>query len=1215
VRSDEETSPGRCGGASAPQAVGEDPATTGNRTIYLKSIDVFGFKTFAERTRLVFEPGIAAIVGPNGSGKSNFVDAVRWVLGEQSAKQLRGARMDEVIFAGNNHRRPLGLAEVTLTFENADGTLPTPYAEIAVTRRVYRTGESEYFLNKTQVRLRDIMDLLLGTGLGPDASAIVSQGQIDAILSAKPEQRRELFEEAAGTSKYQARKREAQRRLEQTEANALRVNDVLTEIEAQIPAIETQVRRAKRYRKATQALRDLEILSFVRKSAARRGERASLVETLGVDEADAGGAGADRERLAADANRARYDEYQATMALDARTASRAEAAQRVQDAATAHATAAARSDEADRRCIDLARELREAALAVDEAVARIDVQSRELAATRQRRDQALAAGEGAAADERAGSLAWEAAYADLRALEDRRATAAADAAESDSAAHAAASERERLSAQEKRIADESDAGATRLAGQRSGETTLRAQVAELAGAVEHLAAEAAQAVAERDARATEFERRRAALDEARARVVETKARVDALREVDVTGIGVPAGVKALVGRNAEAGLRGIIGVVADLIEVDGAYATAIDVALGSRVHDVVTEGTTAAKDAIELLKHTRAGRATLLPMDVVRQCALPFAGEIKGGEGYVGRAVDLVRCAPQIRPVVDHLLHGVFVVKTLAAALDRMPAAPPVTLVTLDGEVVRNAAITGGSGDGETGPLARRAQIAELAREVDIAAAAAAGASQVHEVARAAHAAAVEAVDQIARRHVEAQMRWRDGDGALERARSDIDALEKRHADLQAQAHHARSEFDRACADALRYAVGAESARQAAATLEAERLEAADRADRLHAALTDFRDRHRTAAAEAAALVERVAQASDDVEAARAAHASCVKAHEAKKAAHEEAHARRDEIRSETAELAQAKSESDAALLGEQAQLDGLRAKRDELAALARGLEEALAAAQARERERSMELERKRIRLAEIDAELSVLQETFAQNPATDEECRSVAARYERFVGEADPEIRRLRDECARLGNVNLNALEDQTALLDRREFLRKQLSDLEGARASILSVIAEIDAESLRQFNATFELIAQAFSETFVQLFSGGVGKIWLGESTDPTEAGIEIAVQPPGKKMQSLNLLSGGERAMTAVALIFAILKVRPSPFYIFDEIDAALDEANIGRFGAMLRGIADRAQTIIITHNKATMTLADRIYGVTMGEPGVSNILSLALEQVSA
>jgi chromosome segregation protein len=605
----------------------------------------------------------------------------------------------------------------------------------------------------------------------------------------------------------------------------------------------------------------------------------------------------------------------------------------------------------------------------------------------------------------------------------------------------------------------------------------------------------------------------------------------------------------------------------------------------------------------------------VLTLDLTRQMQLPLAPRPGDGRGVVGRAADLVRCTATLRPAVEHVLGGVLVVESLDVAQRLMPLGPGLAVVTLDGDIVSGASITGGSVDGETGPLARRAKIAQLAAEAAAGVSACDQAERRCEAARAEHMRAVAAVARAADALSSAQLARRDLDAALERARADVDAREKHHETLSNDVRQARRECERAMADAARYAEASARARASAAALEAQRIAAAQRADALNATLGELRDRHRSAAAEAAALVERVAQAGDDIEAARSAHADCVRAHEARAAALEDSRTQREATRGQAAELTARKSEQEAALAAALAGLEELRGKRDALGASARELEEKLEAAQARERERSIELERTRIRVAEIDAELALLQETFSQNPATDEECASVAGRYATFEGEADAEIRRLRDECARLGNVNLNALEDQNALLERREFLRKQLSDLEAARASILAAIADIDAESLRQFNATFEQIAKAFAETFARLFSGGVGKIWLGEAEDATQAGIEIAAQPPGKKMQSLSLLSGGERAMTAVALIFAILQVRPSPFYIFDEIDAALDEANIGRFGAMLRDISGRAQTIIITHNKATMTLADRIYGVTMGEPGVSNILSLALEQVSA
>ena len=1136
------------------------------------------------------------------------------MLGEQSAKQLRGARMDEVIFAGNAHRRPLGMAEVTLTFDNADGTLPTPFAEVAVTRRVYRTGESEYFLNRTQVRLRDIMDLLLGTGLGPDASAIVSQGQIDAILSAKPGERRELFEEAAGTSKYQVRKREAQRRLEQTEANALRVNDVLAEIEQQVPAIETQVRRAKRYRKATQLLRDLEILSYVRKSAARRDERTTLAGILSEDDARQADDKAERERIASELNDARYEEYQATVALDERSAAQSETASTLQSAATAHAGAQARAEDAERRCLDHARDVRGAELAVKTAGERIEMLVRELAASRERRDEALARAEEAAAAERAGSLAWEAAYSTLRAVEDRRAAAAADAAESDTASQGAAAHCERLVESASQLDGEARAADARRDAVAARAAELRATSEALTRRIDELSKAASDAAAARDARGKAADKERAALEAAREKVVELRGRLDAHKLFEEAGAGVPPGVRAVVSQR-EASLRGTIGTIADVIEVDAAYAAAIDVALGTRAHDVLTNTSADARAAIDYLKRARAGRATFRPLDLARQRSLPLAPDVSKANGFVGRAIDLVRCPADVRDAIGHVLGDVVVVKTLPDALSLAQQAPDTAIVTLEGEIVRGPAIAGGTGEGEAGPLARRVIADELNRDRDASIAAAEEAEARLKTARAAVAQAAADVERAAEARVDAELQRRDARSALDRASEEASDVDKRRQAFAEAIAKAKADLDAARAEAHRYDERSRAARETVKKLEADRASAAGEADRLQAALSALRDAHRTAAAEAAALVERVAQAGDDVEAARADHAASKRMHEERIAVLEAARAERDAMSAEAADLTRRKVEAEGQLQEVETQVQALRAKRDELASRVRAASEAADAAQVRERDRSLETQTHRIRLAEIDAELSLLQETFAQNPATDEECDAVDARHKDFQGEADAEIRRLRDEVARLGNVNLNALEDQAALLERREFLRDQLADLQKARESILSVIGEIDAESLRQFNETFDKIAHAFSETFARLFTGGVGKIWLAESPDPTEAGIEIAVQPPGKKMQSLNLLSGGERAMTAVALIFAILQVRPSPFYIFDEIDAALDEANIGRFGSLLRELADRAQTIIITHNKATMTLADRIYGVTMGEPGISNILSLALEQASA
>ena len=1154
---------------------------------------------------------MSGIVGPNGSGKSNFVDAVRWVLGEQSARQLRGARMDDVIFAGNTNRRPLGMAEVTLTFDNTDGALSTPFAEIAITRRAYRSGESEFFLNKSQVRLRDITDLLLGTGLAAELAAIVSQGEIDAILSAKPEARRELFDGVAGTARYRVRKREAQRRLEQTAANALRVNDLLAELEKQIPAIEQQVRRAKRHQKVNAQLRDFEILSYVRKTAERRTERTSITASLGDDERAATTIAHHHAELQTALNRARYEEYQATLALDERNATHAKLAEQLQHEASAAAAASARAVELERACEALEQELDVAAQAVTGADARLSSAVEGLARSRQERDQALSVAESAAALEAAGTERWERAYAALRAVEDERTEAVARSAQSASASAAARAELDRVAATLKRLDKDSHAVAAGIdQAQRRHEEALH----ELDDA-KRQADDAARAQQKaRDlhkAAAASLEQARGAREASQAAVLELQAKVQALRQFHTGTSGAPAGVQGLLDAAAAGLVRGIIGTVASVIQVDDRHAAAIDAALGQHAHDVIVQTLQDARAAMHVLKRKPSGRATIIALEALPRTTRSAAAT---DSGVVGRAADLVRCDAAVKPAVEHALGACFIVATLDDAFANAQRNSEAAFVTPDGDVIRGGVISSGEG---TGPVSAQASVTGLERELANARA------SVEEHDRALDAAirstndAATRVEGCAERVAAIALQTHAARTSAERFAQERRSLEERSVDLrrqkeeaQGQAAAATQALDQQAPDAGKLAARVDA-------LELQRREALTAADALAKELAQTRASHRAAAAAAAAMVERVAQLSDDVETARA---DLERAHSQRKDRVAQLHAMREERRESAEEAtrsATSRAEAEKTLALVAAELVAVRQRRDAHAGRTRELDEAYTREEQQAKEQSSELERLRIRLAEIDAELAVLQETFSQNPATDHECADVQSRYQEFDGDADAQVRRLREELVRLGNVNLNALEDRAATMERCEFLRQQLRDLEAARAGILASITEIDAESLRKFNETFEKVAVAFSETFTRLFNGGNAKIWVAEAEDPTEAGIEISAQPPGKKMQHLNLLSGGERALTAVALIFATLQVRPSPFYIFDEIDAALDEANVGRFGVQLAELArnGRSQIIIITHNKATMTLVDRMYGVTMSEPGVSNVLSLSLERAGA
>jgi len=1141
------------------------------------------------------------------------VDAVRWVLGEQSARALRGARMDDVIFAGNAHRRPLGMAEVTLTFDNSDGALATPFSEIAITRRAYRTGESEFFINKTAVRLRDITDMLLGTGLAAELAAIVSQGEIDTILSAKPEARRELFEGVAGTARYRARKREAQRRLEQTAQNALRVNDLLTELEKQLPQIEQQVRRAKRYHKVAQQLRDLEILSYVRKSHDRRAERTSIVASLGVDERRAAEVAAAHAALAAQLSEARDREYQASLALDEASESHTRIAQELQGAASGHAAAAAKTTELARSIEALEHEADVYAQAVAEAETSLARAIEDLRTSRELRDTALGVAESAAADEAARTGEWERAYAELRAVEDRRARVVASATESSTAAAAASAEGQRLADAVERM--DADLKAVQDASRRAQAKSqnARADAERMAGEIAQLQRDQAGAAREAASAHEALDRERKACASAHDEVTKLQAKLDALAQFGAGFGGSASGARDLTDAGDAGTLRGVIGTVASQIAVDPKHSPAIAALLGQRANDVIVRSLADAKAAVELLKERKGGRTTILVLEVLAKEQIPDTARSKVArrEGVIGRAAELVQCDPSVRPAIELILGDAFVASDLKSAFACAAEFAGAAFATREGDVIRGGVITSGVGTGALG--------ARAALEADIERAAARAQAADVTLARAAAAsrASAERSEALARQIVEFTLRKHEAESLAEQAGAEHTTHEERFSRLALERSAALARAADIKETLARHQAATDALAAPARSIETQRQEALNASDRLAAVLAGVRAKHRDAAANAAALVERVAQLGDDVEAARRQIERAETQRKERTAALGRSRAELETCRSEAERFAAARATAEKCLEAAAGRLGELRAARDAAQQRARELDEAHAGEEQAGKARSMELERQRIRLAEIDAELALLAQTFSQNPAPAQECDEVAARYADFQDDPDAQVRKLREEMVRLGNVNLGALEDRAATLERCEFLRAQLHDLESARANIVASIAEMDAESLRQFNEVFAKVAVAFSETFTRLFNGGQAKIWVADAADPTEAGIEISAQPPGKKMQNLNLLSGGERALTAVALIFATLQVRPSPFYIFDEIDAALDEANIGRFGVQLGELtsAGGSQIIIITHNKATMTLVDRMYGVTMSEPGVSNILSLSLERAGA
>jgi len=1178
--------------------------------VKLKKLKSFGFKTFAEPTTLEFGGGITAIVGPNGSGKSNMVDAFRWVLGETSSKSLRSGKLEDVIFIGNEKRKPLGLAEVSITFDNSDGKLPVDFNEVEITRRAYRAGESEYFINRSQVRLRDITELLMGTGLGPGSYSIVSQGQIDAILTSKPADRRALFEETAGINKFLARKNESLRRLQQTETNAVRISDLIAEIERRIPELETQVRRAKRYRKVSARVRDLEILGYIRASASRRAEREALRLELEKNEELRGAAAAKLATLGATLADTRTKAYQHELQLEElRTQAqgkRAEMARIEADYAAALARREALERQSTQTSEDVARVAQERE-SLEAAIASLEERLLPLGAEVETSRERELSAQSELAQTRA---QLDSIFTQLRQVEAAAAEFAAKKAERRVQAENLRSESERLereaqAARERAAQLEIAAGsATHKYGERERVlATLEEQLLQARAHVEEGDAEVASAHEALNAAV-------AAHREESGEVKGAESRLHTIEELENSLEGHVPGTRAVVEAMQRGDLAGIEGIVSNLITTQERYARAMDIAFGARLSNIVTQTSEDAERAIEYLTRSESGRATFLPLDTLaHRDGRTLTPELASVPGVIGYAHSLVTTEPKYEGVVRFLVGSVLIVDTLATGIALVRGRGlRDSVVTLSGEqITGGGAITGGRFVRERSILARRVQ-AQTLREALVEMRA-----KLASLEAALHAASTRAERAIATRdgarealgRLELQLAEVRGEmaalaGDVERMQADLDGARAALAALNEKVRAVRErehgfggdEPDAVRSDEERVRLEGElaRAREEIAAAEARQQEAS-------ALAGDLRERVAGLSAERDAAKARLGMLDQDGERARNARERMLAEISSLMERTSQAHAHVEGLRQGVNDL--------------DAHLDVARREREAMTEQQAKLESDLRIAQNEEREADAGGERFRTRLAEIEAELGMLVSGFAQNPATDEECAEVQARFAEEPDGVVEDLPRLREELARLSsNVNLNAEAERDELAEREQFLRTQLDDLGKARETLLESIKEIEQQSQAKFNETFEQVSARFTEMYARLFPGGQAKMWQTDPENLSETGIEISIQPPGKKQMPLAALSGGERAMTAAALIFALIATKPSPFYLLDEVDAALDDMNVERFSDMVQQFAAQSQMIIVTHNKKTMEMADRLYGVTMGEAGVSSVVSAEL-----
>jgi chromosome segregation protein len=1170
----------------------------------IRRLEIQGFKSFADRTTFQFGDGITAIVGPNGCGKSNVVDAVKWALGDMSAKSLRGKRMEDVIFAGSATRKPSGLAEVTIVFDNTDGGLASEHTEVAVTRRLHRSGESEYLLNGDAGRLKDVRELFLDTGLGVEGQSIMEQGQIDALLRANSVDRRGLFEEAAGVSRYKQRKKEAESRLEKTGENLERLRDVLELEEKRLRALKVQAGRARRFRELSDELRSKKVLSAVIRWRAVAAERDALESAVGEARAREEAAAVELASFETEASRREGDREAAkgrVHELETRVA-----------AAASDARAAADRAEFVRRTIeDLSSRVQAARQAAEAAVAQAE---------------ALAADAKAADDDAAGAAAREAAVARdlaiveerLRDLEKRAATARAarDAAKAAVLDVLSRASRARNEETERRTeARQAQARLDRLRVQRAearerlaaveGEAAELAALAvqmdaEAAGAAKSLAAaDEARAAAEAEAAAAESRRARVSEDRAKA-----SERLDVLRRLAAAYEGVETGARQVLEEAANRGpSSGVVGLLADLVEATTPGAHALDRLLGHAAGAVVVRTVEDALTWLSWLREQGPAKARFLALDLVRGSPAPLPPEV----GTLGGD-------PALLALIASAADGAMLVPDLAAGIAAWRASPAGrNAVTASGDrVTASGALVGGFSGTALGLVERSAEVKRLAEEVRALSARLAAEESAVEKARAAGRAA-EADLRRLRAEIAARAEVRSRHGAS-LARSERERAHLSEASAQAEREAAEQAAALSSAEA-----GAASAATTAGRLEGERLALEAKAEESmsgFAALeqsiqeeTERRLQARLAMADAKSRADAARERADGV------RREASRLREAAEAARVEAGGLAARIAAADAEVAEAEATRKDREAARRRDGEALVAARKAVEDLERALVESRSKAtevQALHERLRTEHEDLRRREGEHRVRIEALVEQVRQEHGVDLAEAAAAAAESGDLPALETEIGEIRRRIEDLGNVNLNAIAELEEAEGRVGFLQAQEKDLLEAKAGLEEAITKLDEASVTRFQETFEAVREHFRETFRRLFGGGRAEILLEDPSDLLGSGIDIVARPPGKEQRTISLLSGGERTLTAVALLFAVFKAKPSPFAILDEVDAALDEANIRRVVALVNEFTATSQFLVVTHAKTTMEAAGLLYGVTMEEPGVSKRVAVRLAE---
>ena len=1179
--------------------------------MYLKSIEIHGFKSFANKIVFQFHNGITGIVGPNGSGKSNVADAVRWVLGEQKVKQLRGASMQDVIFAGTELRKPQGFASVAITLDNSDHKLPVDYDEVTITRRIYRSGESEYRMNGSQCRLKDINELFYDTGIGKEGYSIIGQGQIDKILSGKPEERRELFDEAAGIVKFKRRKTVAQKKLEDEKQNLVRVTDILAELEKQVGPLAKQSETAKEYLRLKEELKRCDANAFLAETAGIQTQLKELEEKEAIvsDQLE-------ETSLASENLKREYDQLtEAIAALDEGLAGKRE--ERTQ--------AGMLMGNLEGQIGVLKEQINTERMNAEHIASRLssidgELEEKNLQMTGYERERDEIAAQAETCLKR-----QEDAEEALRRTEEEMMLLDQQIEDGKASIIANLNEKASLAARKQRYATMLEQAqvrrsevAQRLLKFKSDESVQDEQLKAEREKLDAVEAEVNRLMGERTAAEEniagleqEVRRLNKNLNDTQQQYHTSYTRLESLRNLAERYEGYGGSIRRVM--EVRDRVKGIHGVVADIISTEKKYEVAVETALGGSIQNIVTDSEQTAKQLIEYLKKNKYGRATFLPLTSVGSRG-GFNQEAALGEpGIIGLADSLVHVEPQYRGLASYLLGRVVVAENIdcAIALARK-FRYSLRIVTLEGELLSaGGSMTGGAFKNSSNLLGRRREIEEL---------------------EAACKKALVRVDEI-------QKDLSLNEGLLTEERENLERL--RAAGQEAILRRNTIQIGIAGLEEKKTEIAESSTDMVRENQDLE--EQLREIGRSQEQLREEEERLEGQNAQTSREIERLTgeleRARQDSDARRqelsGAQMETSGLHQRHQFALENIRRVREEMRrldEEKRELSQGAGGSSQAIASREAEIGQLReliestgrksAQLEEEIEKARQEKEAQTARQntffARREEISGEmgrLDKELLRLQNQSEKLSERMESYVNYMWSEYELTRQGAEALRDedapeLGQLKRRLEELKSAIRSLGNVNVNAIEDYKEISERYEFMKTQHGDLVKAEEALLKIIEELDAGMRRQFEEKFREIQREFDKVFKEMFGGGSGKLELLEDEDLLEAGIQIIAQPPGKKLQNMMQLSGGEKALTAIALLFAIQNLKPSPFCLLDEIEAALDDSNVDRFAKYLHKLTKYTQFIVITHRRGTMMAADRLYGITMQEKGVSTLVSVNL-----